>query len=117
MRTLLLIALIVGVSSPVSAQQLPRNPRGVGFICPDHDRDDGHELDIVDRAMGQVIQTLDLGDPPRNAAGVVEASVNVQPFDFGVYAFVVRAKAGTIESEDSEAWVWERAPGRPVFAQ
>jgi hypothetical protein len=94
---------------------LPKNPRGVVFFCPDHDRDDGHELDIIDRETGLVIRTLDLGDPPRNADGDVEAEVNMQSQEFGTYAFRVRAKAGRFISEDSEAWAWDRAPGRPIF--
>lgn len=95
--------------------RLQRNPRGVAFLCPDHDIDDGHELDIIEQSTGKVIQTLNLGDPPLNAAGEVVADVKVQPLKVGVYSFKVRAKVGAIQSEDSDAYVWERAPGRPTI--
>jgi hypothetical protein len=87
----------------------------VAFLCPDHDRDEGHELDIIERATGKVIQILDLGDPPENTTGEVQADVNVQPYNFGPYEFRVRPKVGAIESDDSDAWTWERAPGKPTI--
>ena len=32
---------------PVSGQTIVKNPSALGFQCPDHDRDDQHEIDIV----------------------------------------------------------------------
>jgi len=105
--------LLPAAQGPTAA--LPRNPRGVAFLCPDHDKDDQHELVMIRRSDGEIVATLLLGDPPVNAAGVVEASINVQPYDFAVYEFRVNAKAGAVASDYSEAWVWERAPGRPTI--
>jgi hypothetical protein len=91
-----------------------KNPRNVEFACPDHDRDDQHELDIVRTSDGAVIQTLLLGDPPVSADGLVRATFNVQPVAFGEYVARVRVVAGGQKSEDSpDSNVWARTPGSP----
>jgi len=113
MRLLLtLIALIV--AAPALAQDATkRNPSAVLFTCPDHAADTGHEVDIVN-AQGQVVQTIQGGDPPADANGDVRVALNVQPIAFGVYTVKVRATYGAIKSIDSEASeTWERAPGQP----
>lgn len=102
----------VGEASP---QAVPiKNPSGIAFTCPDHDRDDQHELDIVKESDGSLLQTLLLGDPPASATGEVVGSINVQPIAFGQYRFVLRAVAGALKSENSlPSDIWERVPGRP----
>ena len=83
------------------------------FTCPDHATDDGHEVDIVD-STGVVIQTIQGGDPAADAQGNVSILINVQPVKFGLYTFVVRAKAGALMSVNSApSDVWQRAPGQP----
>ena len=100
-------ALLLSVST--TAQTVIKNPRAVTFTCPDHGRDDGHEVDIINSA-GVVIQTLQGGDPPADASGVVTVVLNVQPIAFGSYTIVVRAVAGTAKSTNSvPSDVWERA--------
>ena len=91
-----------------------KNPRGVTITCPDHDRDDQHEVDIVRVSDGQVVQTILAGDPAPNSTGDVDLLINVQPIAFGQYRFVVRAVAGSLKSENSQpSEIWERAPGAP----
>src|SRR5688572_21878486 len=98
-----------------SAQSPVKNPSLIAFQCPDHDRDDAHEIDIVRASDGAVIQTLAGGDPPLTAQGEVEVAVNVQPVGFGQYRFVVRAVAGGLKSENSlPSAIWERGPGKPT---
>jgi hypothetical protein len=108
--------VIIETLLAVSLFQEPnvRNPRIVEFTCPDHDRDDQHELDIRD-ASGKVIQTLLLGDPAA-VSGVVSATINVQPIAFGTgYTVVVRAVAGTAKSDNSTASnAFDRVPGTPA---
>lgn len=99
----------------MSAEAQVKNPTGVLFQCPDHDRDSNHEVDIVDDATGNVIQTIQAGDPPADTNGDVLVTLNVQPIAFGNYTFVVRAVAGTLKSEDSTpSDVWSRVPGKPT---
>lgn len=115
-RLLVVICLLCAVST--SAQAPIKNPSGLIFTCPDHDRDDQHEIDIVRESDGAVIQTLLVGDPPPNPAGDVVVSVNVQPVAFGRYRFVVRAIAGAVQSENSlPSALWERAPSRPAITE
>ncbi len=83
------------------------------FTCPDHALDDGHEVDIVD-STGVVVQTIQAGDPAADAQGNVSVVINVQPVKFGLYTFVVRAKAGALMSPNSPpSEVWQRSPGAP----
>ncbi len=106
-------ATVLALAAPVAAQ-MPTNPTGVQWDCPDHATDDGHEIDIVRVSDGVVIQTLDVGDPPALAGITVQASVNVMPVAHDIYRFVVRALAGTLASVDSEPSIdWARVPGRP----
>jgi len=105
--------LLLAGSVSVRAQGPPKNPRQIAFFCPDHDRDDQHEVDIVRVSDGVVIQTLLVGDPPLTGTEVV-VDVNVAPVAYGQYRFVVRAVAGALRSNDSNpSEVWERTPGRP----
>jgi hypothetical protein len=91
-----------------------KNPTALGFICPDHDLDDEHEIDIIRVSDGAVVQTLLAGDPPV-VNGEVVVRLNVQPVAFGTYVFVVRAVGGGTKSPDSNrSDVWERVPGRPT---
>src|SRR3989337_1066418 len=78
----------------LSAQGPPKNPSQIAFFCPDHDRDDQHEIDVVRVSDGVVIATLLGGDPPL-------------PGTEGVVAGPLRSA----NSDPSE--VWERVPGRP----
>ncbi|HAM59502.1 MAG TPA: hypothetical protein DCQ64_30475 [Candidatus Rokubacteria bacterium] len=97
----------------LSAQGPPKNPSQIAFFCPDHDRDDQHEIDVVRVSDGVVIATLLGGDPPLTGTEVV-VDLNVQPVAFGSYRFVVRAVAGPLRSANSDpSEVWERVPGRP----
>lgn len=105
-------ALLLAIAQ-VPPPPVVKNPRQLAFVCPDHDRDDQHEIDIVRESDGAVIQTLLVGDPPV-VSGEVIADVNVQPVAFGEYRFIVRAVAGTLKSASSApSDVWERAPGTP----
>lgn len=109
-----IVVLVLVLNTFVYAQPLVKNPSAVAFNCPDHASDDQHELDIIRVSDGVVVQTLLGGDPPLNAAGEVEITVNVQPVSFGQYRFVARAVAGALKSNDSlPSAVWERAPGPP----
>jgi len=122
LATLLSVSPATKLSSPVvgseaaAAQTAPmvKNPRGVGFTCPDHALDNDHEIDIIRASDGSLVQTILGGDPPADATGEVVVMVNVQPIAFGQYRFVVRAVAGTLKSDNSAASpIWERAPGAP----
>ena len=99
------------------ALQIPvvvRNPTQVTFMCPDHDQDTGHELDIVNAVTGAVVQTLALGDPPADAQGNVMFAINVQPVQFGTYIVRARSTANGVKSANSpDSDVWERVPGPP----
>jgi hypothetical protein len=117
MRALGVIALCVMCQACRSAQPTIEEqdpvagaPRGVAFICPNHDKDDGHELDIFSRTENRVIATIELGDPPENANGEVVVSIGVQPFKTGIYELRIRSKIGNMKAPDSVAWVWEKAP-------
>lgn len=116
LRTLSVSSGIVLCGIGGANAQLPvKNPSVLAFQCPDHDRDDSHEIDIVRVADGSVIQTLAGGDPAADAAGEVTIAVNVQPVAFGQYRFVVRAAAGSVKSDDSApSAIWERTPGKPT---
>lgn len=118
MRTLLFVVGMVFGSAVAAHAQAPapvvKNPRAVLFECPDHDRDTGHELDIIEAATGKVVQTIVVGDPAKDGNGDVRVTINVQPIDFGRYVIKARATFATIVSPDSEpSPVWERAPGGP----
>lgn len=94
--------------------QTVRNPSAVIFTCPDHDRDTGHEIDIVNMVTGLVVQTISAGDPPADANGDVTVPLNVQPVAFGEYVIRARATFGVLTSRDSEpSAVWQRVPGQP----
>ena len=114
--TILCVSLggLLLVTVPGYAQSPPKNPNTVGFTCPDHDRDDQHEIDIVREGDGVVVATLLGGDPPL-VNGEVILTLNVQPIAFGRYRFVARAVAGAVKSDNSTPTeVWERVPGSPT---
>lgn len=118
MKGLLLTLLVFALAeSAAPAQtlpaQAPKNPKGIAFICDDHDKDDGHEIDVIEVASGRVVKTLDVGDPPQGADGYVTVKLDVREFDFKKYQFVVRAKVGALKSDDSDPWEWDRAPANP----
>mgnify|MGYP001582814753 CR=1 FL=1 len=101
------------LASPAQAQVPPvKNPIAVEFDCPDHAGDTGHEVDIIN-AIGVVVQTLTVGDPPA-VNGRVTVNLNVQPISFGAYTIKIRAVALEVKSVDSvPSDVWERVPGQP----
>jgi hypothetical protein len=106
--------LVMAVAIHTAQAATVKNPRTVEFTCPDHDRDDQHELDIVRTSDGAVIQTLQLGDPAVDGDGLVRASINVQPVSFGEYVVRVRVLAQGVSSDNSaDSNVWQRAPGSP----
>lgn len=109
------VVLVIFGSGVASAQTPPvKNPSALAFTCPDHATDTGHEVDIINTATGEVIQTLSVGDPPLDANGEVVVAVNVQPVAFGAYRFVARALAGPYKGKDSfPSDAWERVPGGP----
>ena len=105
--------MAIGFVIIVAAQDIPRNPRNIEFVCADHDRDDQHELDILDSG-GNVIQTILLGDPPVGQDGIVRTTINIQPITFGEYTARVRARAGDLISLNSApSNMFLRAPGQP----
>jgi hypothetical protein len=90
------------------------NPSKLTFLCPDHDQDTQHEVDIINVETGQVEATLLVGDPPADASGDVVVTLNIQPIKFGAKRFQVRAVAGAEKSENSPVSdVWRRSPGSP----
>lgn len=94
-----------------------KNPTEVSFTCIDHDKDDNHEVDIID-STGTVVQTLLIGDPPVGSDGRVVAKFNVQPINFGQYTVIVRAIQGALKSENSlPSEKWERSFGTPSNVQ
>ncbi len=96
-----------------STPPMAKNPSEVSFVCPDHAQDSGHEVDIIN-AGGVVIQTIQGGDPPADANGIVTIPLNLQPVAFGAYTIRVRATASLVKSTDSDASnIWERVPGAP----
>lgn len=105
----------VVIGSVVLCAQTPvRNPQSISFTCADHDRDDEHEVEVVDVKTGVVVQTILLGDPPLTGS-LVMTTVNLRPLAFGSYVVRVRAVANGQRSETSDpSPVWERAPGRPM---
>lgn len=114
MRVVVLSVMLALVCAQAMGQTPVRNPSGIAFLCPDHDRDDQHEVDIVRESDGVVVQTLLVGDPEALPGAEVVVSVNVQPIALGSYRFVVRAVAGAVKSDNSvPSDIWERAPGAP----
>ncbi|MGH2667509.1 MAG: hypothetical protein ACRDH5_00025 [bacterium] len=112
------VCVLVALSATHAQPPAPvKNPRGVTWAgCPDHDRDDNHEVGIFDAASGASVQVLSVGDPALTD-GAYPALVNVQPIAFGRYVFRVRALVGALASDWSEPTeVWERAPGKPSGA-
>jgi hypothetical protein len=90
------------------------NPSKLLFVCPDHDQDTQHEVDIINVETGQVEATLLVGDPAADAAGDVVVTLNIQPIKFGAKRFQVRAVVGAEKSENSPlSDVWRRAPSAP----
>jgi hypothetical protein len=114
-----MLGILIAVAGlALQAPALVSNPTLVVFTCPDHDQDTGHEIDIVEASTGRVVQTLQIGDPPADAAGDVAVTINVQPIKFGAFWFKVRATAdtagGVVKSADSkESDLWSRVPGAP----
>ena len=109
-----LLFVVVGVSALSAQTFVFRNPYAVTFVCPDHDLDDQHEVDIIRETDGQLVRTVLIGDPPLTGSLVI-APINIRPEAFGSYRFVVRAVAGTAKSESSEASsVWQRQPSKPL---
>lgn len=103
----LTLALMLQLTAPV------KNPTKVLIVCPDHDQDNEHEIDIID-TNGTVVQTLLGGDPARDANGDVPFLINVQPVKFGIYTVKVRAVSVGLKGEDSlPSNLWERVPGAP----
>ena len=112
LKRLLFTAILCGMAIPIAAQTI-KNPTAVAFTCPDHARDDQHEIDIVRVSDGAVIQTI-LGGDPDEVSGEVTVAINVQPVAFGQYQVIVRAVAGLLKSDNSNpSAIWERTPGRP----
>jgi len=112
LKRLLFTASLCGMAIPIAAQTI-KNPTAVAFTCPDHARDDQHEIDIVRVSDGAVIQTI-LGGDPDEVSGEVTVAINVQPVAFGQYQVIVRAVAGLLKSDNSNpSAIWERTPGRP----
>jgi hypothetical protein len=98
------------------AEPAVKNPTIAEFVCPDHDRDDQHELTIYQNtAAGVAITTILLGDPVADpATGLIRVSINVQPIEFGSYYARLVAVAGGLKSDPSVASnVFERVPGAP----
>lgn len=93
---------IAGEPGPVSV-----NPIAVAFTCPDHKLDTAHEIDIINEA-GEVVATLQGGDPDENERGEVIIPIDIGPYDLGVYTVVVRAVVSR-KSADSGRAYWERA--------
>lgn len=108
---------VVAVTVALALLQAPvpkKNPTVIGFTCPDHNQDTGHEVDIIEDGTGRLVQTLVVGDPPANESGEVEITLSVQPIAFGNYHFVVRATVPTLKSADSlPSELWQRVPGSP----
>ena len=92
--------LVIG-SVVLCAQTPVRNPQSISFTCADHDRDDEHEVEIVDVKTGAVVQTILLGDPPLTGS-LVMTTVNLRPLAFGSYVVRVRAVANGQRSETSD---------------
>jgi len=118
MISTLLLAAILTPAPIVQAPPppIPKNPTLIEFSCPDHDRDDQHELKIlqVTGTNRVTITTILLGDPPLDTDGMVRTTINVQPIAFGQYVATVNSIAGTEKSDPSdESNQFERVPGRP----
>ena len=114
---MILESLIAIASLQAAPPPPPKNPTVVEFFCQDHDRDDQHELKIL-QVVGTnrvIITTILLGDPPIDPVdGLVRTTINVQPIAFGQYVATVNAIAGTDKSADSdESNLFERSPGKP----
>jgi hypothetical protein len=89
------------------------DPSAVGFRCPDHGVDDGHEVDILDDD-DDVVATIEGGDPSAGEGGVVRIPLDVTSLEPGTYRFVVRAKTKTLESPDSPpSTLWQRSDPTP----
>lgn len=119
MKTVLIVAALLLVASPASAQVI--NPQAIAFESPDHASPEvtGYEIDIVNGAGG-LAQTLTIAKSATTVTGTtaqgptVQVVVNVQPVKFGAYTFRVRAIAGAVHSLDSDASeTWARSPGQP----
>lgn len=89
------------------------DPTAVGFLCPDHATDDGHEVDILDDD-DDVVATIDGGDPSAGEGGAVRIPIDVSRLEPGRYRFVVRAKTQTRESANSPpSALWSRSDPTP----
>ena len=95
---------------------LVKNPSALVFTASvDHDVITAYEVDFVRVSDNVVVQTINAGKPPKDAAGDITVSLNVHPVTFGVYLFRARAVAGALKSADSDpSPQWERAPGKPA---
>jgi hypothetical protein len=116
MISVLLLAATITAQTPPPPPP-PKNPTTIEFSCPDHDRDDQHELKIlqVTDTNRVTITTILLGDPPIDPVdGMVRTTINMQPIAFGTYVSTINASAGPDKSDDSaESNLWQRVPGRP----
>lgn len=114
---LLALALVIASAAPIAAQTVQNPTRIVFTPSADHDAISEYEADIV-TADGKVLQTINLGKPPVDAANECTATINVQPVAFGRYTVVMRAVAAGIRGPNSApSNTWERAPGAPSKAR
>lgn len=111
------VAIAVGVvllhgGIVTQAQGTVQNPSSISFMCGDHDRDDEHEVSIIDAKTGMVVRTVLLGDPEMIGSLVI-APIDIRSLPFGVYVWTVRVIASGISAAPSDpSEPWERSPMR-----
>jgi hypothetical protein len=112
---ILVLAFILAVSAtPAFAQALP-NPTGATFTAsPDHASISSYEIAWFLVGAVDPVSTTDLGKPTPDALNVCTVVINVMPLAFNEYVAKIRAKAGTVASEWSDASNrFQRVPGKP----
>lgn len=112
MRTVGVVAALVLMGWALLAQGTVQNPSSISFMCGDHDRDDEHEVAIIDAKTGMVVRTVLLGDPEMIGSLVI-APIDIRSLPFGVYVWTVRVIASGIAAAPSDpSEPWERSPMR-----
>ena len=111
--------ILLGASSAYAQVPPVRNPTALVFNSIDHDNAalTGYEVDFIRLSDGAVIQTVVVAKNAtvKLADGTIKLTLNIQPVAFGAYAFVARAVAGTLKSDNSVASdEWDRVPGPPT---
>lgn len=110
----LTIFALLGLAAVASAQTL-KNPTGATFTpSADHVTITNYEIGWFLTGAVEPVSTLDIGKPTPDGTNTCAIAINVMPLAFNEYVAKIRAKAGTVYSDWSDASnSFQRVPGRP----